>query len=277
MRDADGALTGIVVNVACPSQSEEHGEFFSSDFWHPVREGIAARYGAGVHLLPQCAPAGDLSPHLMTCKKEEADLRGRLGLDAKGIIARRLLAAVDEGLATASPPEADVVFAHTVHHWRLARWMVTSEEYELEKRIPLMSEEERSRQHYAFQRLWPFGPVCELVSRYERQEEQPVHEVECHVIRIGDAVIATNPFELFVDYGARIRSRSRARQTFMVQLGDGSSNGFYLPTQRAVEGGHYSAQVKSCWVGPPGGQVLVDRTVEAIQALFENDSYPETR
>jgi hypothetical protein len=276
-RDMEGALTGVVINLACPSQCDEHGEFFSADFWHNVREGIAARYGANVHLLPQCAPAGDLSPHLLTDVTEEADLRARMGVDAKGIIARRILAAVAEGFEMAAPAQEALTFVHEVAHWRVPRLKVTREEYELEVRIPTMTDEERSRQHYAFQRLWPFGPVCHLVSRYEQQGENPMHEVESHIIRLGDVVFATNPFELFVDYGMQIRSRSRALQTFLVQLADGSDNGFYLPTQRALDGGHYSAQVKSCWVGPEGGGMLVENTVSAINALFEGCDYPRTR
>jgi hypothetical protein len=276
-RDTAGNLTGIVVNLACPSQCLEHESFFSSDFWHNVREGIAERYGADVQVLPQCAPAGDLSPHLLIHQKEEADLRNRLGVDSRGAIARRILAAVDECLATASTPEDVVWFAHEVCAWRLPRIKVTREEYELEKRIPFMSEAERAQQHYAFRRIWPFGPVCDLVTRYEQQGEEPMHDVESHIIRLGDVVFATNPFELFVDYGARIRCRSRALQTFLVQLSDGSGNGFYLPTQRAMDGGHYSAQVKSCWVGPEGGQRLVENTVATINALFVDADYPVTR
>jgi hypothetical protein len=276
-RDAAGAVTGVVVNLACPSQCEENSEFFSSDFWRHVREGIAARYGANVQLLPQCAPAGDLSPHLMADQRAEKDLRDRLGVDAKGIIARRILAAVAEGFETAAPAQDTLTFVHEVAHWRVPRLKVTREEYELEKRIPTMTDEERSRQHYAFQRIWPFGPCCHLVSRYEQQGENPMHDVESHIIRLGDVVIATNPFELFVDYGMRIRSRSRALQTFVVQLADGSDNGFYLPTQRALDGGHYSAQIKSCWVGPEGGQILVENTVNAINALFAGCDYPKTR
>ena len=220
-------------------------------------------------------PAGDLSPHLMADKTEEADLRARLGLGDVGIVARRILAAVDEGLATASSPEDTVCFEHRVERWSLPRMMVTEAEYELEKRVPEMSDEERARQHYAFRRIWPFGPCCQLVSRYEQQADHPEHPVESHIIRLGDVVFATNPFELFVDYGMRIRCRSRALQTFLVQLADGK--GAYLPTRRALAGGHYSAMIKSNWVGPEGGQLLVDNTVDTINALFADTDYPTTR
>jgi len=274
-RDPAGELTGMLVNLACPSQCQEHMSAFSADYWHCVREAIAERHGAGVHLLPQCAPAGDMSPHLLYDKTEEADLRNRLGLDKCGIITRRIMAAVDEALATASPPEDTVTFAHEVATWQLPRMMVTKEEYKLEKRIYSMSEEELAKQPYGFQRVWPFSDVCELISRYENQEEKSMLDMESHVIRLGDVVFATNAFELYVDYAMRIRSRSKALQTFLVQIADAC--GFYLPTQRAVDHGHYSALVKSCWVGPEGGQVLVENTVAAIDRLFEGEDYPKTR
>lgn len=276
-RDEAGELTGMIVNLACPSQCDESRSAFSADFWHEVREGVRERYGAAVCVLPQCAPAGDMSPHLLADQKEEKDLRERLGLDDKGIIARRILNAVDEGLATASPPEEEIECTHLVSTLRLPRLMVTKEQYELEKRIRDMSEEERRQQDYAFQRIWPFGLVCDLIARYEQQEANPEHEMELHVIRLGDAVFATNPFELFVDYGTRIRCRSRALQTFLIQLADGSHDGFYLPTQRALDHGHYSALIKSNWVGPEGGDMLVEETLKAIDALFEGVEYARTR
>jgi len=44
--------------------------------------------------------------------------------------------------------------------------------------------------------------------------------------------------------------------------------GTYLPTAVAVRGGGYSAIVASSVVGPEGGQVLVDRTVDLINSLW---------
>ena len=275
--DESGKLTGMVVNLACPSQCDESKKEFSSDFWHNVREHLREQYGPTVQLLPQCAPAGDASPHLMLDQREEKDLRDRIHVDDKGIIARRIMAAIEEALAFASPLEQEVEFVHIVRTLHLPRLRVTPEEYEMEKQIPSMSEEERKQQPWGFERIWPFGPVCNIIERYEHQDENPMHDMECHIIRLGDAVFATNPFELFMDYGARIRARSKALQTFLVQLGDGSGNGFYLPTQRALEGGHYSALIKSNWVGPEGGQILVEETLESIAELFADESYPKTR
>ena len=67
------------------------------------------------------------------------------------------------------------------------------------------------------------------------------------------------------------------REWLAVQLADGSGLGSYLPTQRGLDGGHYSAMIKSNWVGPEGGQMLVDETVATIDALFEDVEYARTR
>jgi hypothetical protein len=107
----------------------------------------------------------------------------------------------------------------------------------------------------------------DVVKRFEKQktESHPTMEAELHVLRIGDIAICSNEFELFTDYGIRIQARSRALQTFVIQLaGDGS----YLPTEKAMHGGGYSAIAQSIATGPQGGQILVDRTVERINSLW---------
>ncbi len=86
------------------------------------------------------------------------------------------------------------------------------------------------------------------------------------MLRIGDVAIATNPFELYLDYGVQMKARSPAEQTFLIQLAAGS--GKYLPTPKAIDGGSYSALPVSNLVGPEGGQALVDETVQAIRSFW---------
>ena len=275
--DAAQQLSGVVVNVACPAQCDESSYEYSADYWHHVREALAARFGKKVHLLPLCAPSGDMSPHLLVDGAAEQALRQRTGLDKKGLIAKRLMTAIEAGWETArNHVQTHLELAHRPELISLPLLQVTEEEYALEQQTAVLDEESRKNLPYMFQRLWPFGLVCDLRQRYEYQKTHKERAYECHIVRVGEVVFATNAFELYQDFGIRLRGRSKALQTFVVQLSD-SMDGFYLPTQRALEGGHYSAMIKSNWVGPEGGTLLVDRTIAVVDELFAGEPYPKTR
>jgi hypothetical protein len=104
---------------------------------------------------------------------------------------------------------------------------------------------------------------ADVVKRYEIQKKDPDAklETEVHVLRIRDIVICTNQFELFTDYGLRMQARSNALQAFVIQL---TGPGTYLPTEKDVKGGGYSAVAQSNTVGYKGGQVLVDNTMRCF-------------
>ena len=51
----------------------------------------------------------------------------------------------------------------------------------------------------------------------------------------------------------------------MIQL---AGPGTYLPSARAVQGGGYSAIAESNEVGPEGGRMLVEKTLEQIDTLW---------
>ena len=191
------------------------------------------------------------------------------GLDGVGELARRIVRAVEEVYeAVKDDWRSEVPLVHRVETVRLPMRLVTEAEYAEAKAACSRAAEEIAKDPKASDEKYRRMKWYErAVVRYEAQQNDPnpTQEVEVHVVRIGDAVICTNPFELFTDYGVQIKARSRAEQTFVVQLVGG---GTYLPTERAVRGGGYSAVVYSSQVGPEGGQVLVDRTVEAIDAVF---------
>jgi hypothetical protein len=102
--------------------------------------------------------------------------------------------------------------------------------------------------------------------RFELQQTEPKISYEVHVVRIGDMAMATNPFEYYLDFGVQIQQRSRAVQTFVVQL---TGTGTYVPTQRSVAGGAYGAVPASTAIGPEGGRELVERSLELIDSLWQ--------
>ena len=97
----------------------------------------------------------------------------------------------------------------------------------------------------------------------------PVRQVDCNFLRIGDVAVATNPFELYLEYGQRIQSRSPATQTIIAELTNDILG--YLPTREALAHGHYSAMPADIQIGPDGGEQLVERVVEELNMLFDTD------
>jgi hypothetical protein len=221
--DADRKLTGMLLNLACPSQVDRVA--ISADFWHPLRQGIKAKYGPKIHVFGQCAAAGDQCPEPIIRNKAEKVMTARRKTSWQQELGNRVVRAVDDVWPYA---QADVqtrpVFAHRT----------------IKMNIPNKNSINEAR--------W-------------MPSQAPV---ELHVLRLGDVAIATNPFELFLDYGVQIKGRSKAMLTFISQLTCDYQG--YLPTRRAVAGGDYSAVNHT--VGPIGGRVLVDESVKAINSLW---------
>jgi hypothetical protein len=196
-------------------------------------------------------------------------MRKLRGLDRLEEISRRIVKAVDDAYETVkNDRHADVPLIHKTETIRLPMRLVTEAEYAEAKEAVKKAADQIERNPKAaaaeHRRMKWYETT---VKRFERQKTKakPTYDMELHVVRIGDIAVCTNSFELFTDYGIRMKARSKAVQTFVVQL---AGPGTYLPTEKAVQGGHYSAVVHSSMVGPEGGDVLVDRTVHIINSLW---------
>ncbi len=290
--DANQKLTGIIMNVASPSQVSESEYRLSADYWHDVREEIHHQIGGDIFVLPQCSAAGDQSPHFMYDSKAEERMQKLMFPDVssgRGSLARRKQIGKDLAAATISilpymkdNIEYHPVFEHKKEVLKLTRRLLSKEDVhtakeeaanwhikykELLQKIqenPNIKNEKRWYRDvtYAYSRYnWYAG----VEDRFKLEETHPTIPIEVHVVRIGDVAIATNPFELYVDYGARIKAQSPAVQTFLVQL---SGSGSYVPTARSIKGGAYGAVASSTLIGPEGGQELVEETLAIINSLW---------
>jgi len=272
-----GELVGIVVNVSCPSQEVESRSAVNADFWHPVREALRERFGGQLCILGWTGASGDQSPHLMYRKAADERMRKLRRLNRLEEIARRIVRAVEDAYETVkNDRHADVPLIHKVETIQLPMRLVTEAEY-IEGKVEVEKAAARIEQNSeAAVREYRRMKWYEMtVNRFNRQrtDPKPAYEMELHVLRIGDVAICTNSFELFTDYGIQMKARSKAVQTFVVQL---VGPGTYLPTEKAIRGGHYSAVVHSSLVGPEGGNVLVDRTVNNINSLW-TESRPKAK
>ena len=292
--DTGKRLTGVMVNLASPSQVSEGSRLISADFWHETRLEVRKQLGDGVFILPQCSAAGDLSPHLLVGKVAETRMQRIMGLDSGEAGGRRVQRRRQIAISIADAVTS--VFQYMSDHidWdpefehRMGRVPLTRRLLGKEDALQAREEAEHWKKRYSAmlakieenpeKKLEPywFEDITvaykrmqrgyEVVRRYELQATQPRVPIEVHVLRIGDIAIATNPFELYLDYGIRIKMRSPAVQTFVVQL---SGSGSYLPPARSVEGGSYGSRPASTIFGPKGGQELVEKTLELIDALWQ--------
>jgi len=280
--------TGVIVNLACPSQVMEASNKISSDFMGALREKLRREFSPDFKLLPQISAAGCQSPRdLGRNYRGEPDFWHEDGVEVAG---DRLLGAVRRGWQRAA---GMVKFApelrHVTSNVNLPKRRVTHEEYVAAQHKMAQLETVQSSAD-AFQSFCDEVHVNEKISgrpgpyddkkhhfvqirnqqaithRFEEQFQRPQIAIELQVIRLGSVVFAANPFELFLEFGQRIKARSQARQTFVIQLANGYEG--YLPSSRAEEFGGYGGLIINGTVGAHGGSKLVNDTLEAINASF---------
>ncbi len=289
--DRDKNLTGMVVNVPCPSQVSEHIYQISADYWHETRGELRKRFGEGIFILPQCAPAGDQSPHVLIGKRGEERMWRLKGRDMqqnapRQEIAQKIANAVSDVVPYAGKEiDWNPAFEHTVETLELPRRMISEKDVEeaLEEARPFKEQFEQLMDEIqtnpairqaprwytevtkAYRRMERGNRVRK---RFELQQINPNMPIEVHAIRMGETAFATNPFELYLDYAIRIRELSRAMQTFLVQKA--GCNGTYLPSERSVAHKGYGSVPASTDIGPEGGDKLVEWTVAAVNRMWQS-------
>jgi hypothetical protein len=280
--DSRAQLRGVLINVACPSQVMELESEVSADYWHQVRVQLREKIPQEIVIIPLCGAAGDQTPIdlVRISKDNEKELLQwseqvhsvRRNFDNELImqeIGEKICEAVTRGLRSAKNDiHSDAVFIHKVTDLRLPYQTVSRQDV-AEARQMIADYQNKFNQENKLEvkdMIELFKPIG-ILDRYEQQESDPFVSVEVHVFRFGDIALVTSPFELFTEYGVRIKARSNAEQTFVVQLACGNTG--YLPTETAIKGGSYSGLVASMSAGPDGGTILVNETVKLINELWD--------
>lgn len=282
--DENKKLTGVMANIACPAQVVEHRSYISSDYWGKVKENLRKEYGEDVFVLGLCSAAGDQCPRDMIrwvqpeSYIDDPNIKRDVVLERNAdpsmfdvtglkLVGRRIsseIIAVHEELNSEYKDEAALIHATPKVVLPLRR--VTKADYKNALEMIEKFVEKNKGRTISFDDNAAMHVYAGIIQRYELQKTVDVFPIEVHIVRFGDIAIATNPFELFLDYGNQIRARSKAKQTFLIQLACGSDG--YLPTEKAEKGGHYSAYVSSGYAGHEGGELLVRETLDGINKMF---------
>ena len=280
--DMNKKLTGVVANVACPAQVLEHQNFISSDYMGKLKGLIREKYGNEVNLLGLISPAGDMCPRdlvrwvdaeieLKDPNIERAVILPRKAdpsmFDIKGCekVAKRIANEIFWALDDVEEYVTEAELVHKNIKLDLPLRRVTPKEYE-ESLAVIRQFADKCKSNVTYEDNAKLQIYSGNVSRYLLQQTMDLFGIEMHVLRLGNIAFATNPFELFLNYGNQVRARSLASQTFLIQLSCGSFG--YLPTEKAEKGSHYSAFIASGMAGHEGGNLLVRKTLTEINKLF---------
>ena len=285
--DKNKKLTGVVANIACPSQILEQRSFISADFWGRAKANIRAKLGSDVYLLGLGGAGGDQCPRDLVRwvepetpiddphvkrpnpirRKADPSMFDISGCNKAGKRISNEIISVYEDI---TEYKDSAVLTHKVLSLDLPLRKATKTEYNNAVReIEYYVEKTKDKPTFTFEDNAKVYVHAGLISRYRYQQFAEIFTVESHIVRFGDVAFATNPFELFLDYGNRIKARSYAAQTFIVQLCCGK--GGYLPTEKAEKAGHYSAYITSGNVGHEGGDLLVREQLKTINEMFDGE------
>ena len=285
--DTNKKLTGVVANIACPSQILEQRSFISADYWGRAKANIRAKLGSDVYLLGLGGAGGDQCPRDLVrwvepetpiddphvkrpnpiIRKADPSMFDISGCNRAG---KRVSNEILSVLEDITEYKDEAFLEHKVLNIDLPLRKATKSEYNNAVReIEYFVEKSRDKDTFTFEDNAKVFVHAGLISRYRYQQFSETFTVESHIVRFGDVAFATNPFELFLDYGNRLKARSYAAQTFIVQLCCGG--GGYLPTEKAEKAGHYSAYITSGNVGHEGGDLLIRRQLKEINEMFKDD------
>ena len=298
--DEKQKLTGIVVNVPCPSQLCEHFTKLSADYWGFVRELVAKEYGPDVFVLPQCAAAGDVSPRTlhyiqaqarrMRLKYGKTYVPGHMKEDPsyeynKSItecmdIAERIMEGIKDVYSWAKKDiKTEVAVRHRVTQMELERRKITDEEKawceenleilkDMEPKAEDMTPEEFRKElsNYNSKVRRNRGGI----ERCEDVKKNPNLTMQSHTVQIGDIAFATIRFETYIDFMHRLQARSPFIQTFVMQLA-GTEGGNYLATHRGAEAKGYSASMFCNMVSADGGQQWVENQLQILNEMKAQD------
>ena len=279
--DLNGNLTGAAICIPCPSQVYELHDFISADYWGEARTQIREQLG-NIFILPWCGAAGDQNPLdlvriskdnakelIVWNRQETAVFRNIDMLRECQEIGERICEAVVRGYRKAKNyVENRPVFKTKVFEMDVALRTVDKEDVDAaQARIDaVMAKYAPGEKMSEAEMIRCFEDIGYL-NRWKLQQTTTRFKFPIFVFRLGKAVFATNPFELYVDFSFRMKARCKARQAFIIQLSSNAKGG-YLPTQIAVDGGSYGSKPVSTLVGPAGGDELVEKTLAAMDSLF---------
>lgn len=252
--DEEGRLLALLHNNCCHATCLESASFASADFPGEARRLIREALGEPLPVLYLQGASGDTSPWNMEATTPHYSGEQRV----REIGA--LLAAETLRLLRATDPVASPILRHAYTDLPIAVRLPNAEQLRRAEEIAALGEEKAGRGEFVL-------AVCGTLRLQREFGENPVDTLAVHALRVGDLAIATNPCELYCQFGLDIKRRSPAPVTMVAQLSDGFSG--YCPTVYGVLGGGYSGD-PTYWtrLEIAAGYRIVDASARLLHRLW---------
>ncbi|MGB2615012.1 MAG: hypothetical protein WBE06_09940 [Phycisphaerae bacterium] len=253
--DEDGRHIAVAHHNTCHATCVEGATFASADFPGEARQRLRESLGDNVPVLYLQGASGDVSPWNMLRAPPQYDGEQRLR-EVGAFLAQETLRLMREARLEASP-----VLRHLFEDVPLAVRIPTPEQVAKARQAQADGEGKVDRWNYVLL-------VDGLLRLYEIFKDHPVDALAVHALRVGDFALATNPCELYCQYGLDIKRRSPAAVTAVAELADGVSG--YCPTIPAIMGGGYSSDPTYwCRLEPYAGYKLVEVSARLVNRLWK--------
>jgi len=253
--DNNDTIIAVAHHNTCHATCTESGSFASADFPGVARDVIRKSLKKNVPVLYLQGASGDISPW---------DLMNRTPWDGEQRKQEigRMLAAETLRIMTKTKVTERTVIRSVQEGIRVAVKIPDASAMKKAEKIIKLGVEKTGQ--------WDYVLAWSRKKLYERYHKRPVETLPVHVVRIGDYAVATNPCELYCQFGLDIKRRSPAPITAVMQLTNGFSG--YCPTICGIRGGGYSGEpIYWCRLEPYAGYEIVEVSARLLHRLWEKE------
>ncbi|HEY1068275.1 MAG TPA: hypothetical protein VGE52_19275, partial [Pirellulales bacterium] len=229
--NAEGRLTGCVVNFACHATTSPGG--ISANYVYYLERVVQGYYGKDVPVVFVNGASGDVTqvdnqnPFRQPSAEQWAQLvGGRIGAEAL-----KVLFSIEQSAGTLTPVDSRVALK-TIPRRKPS-------EARLKAALELVQKDTKTVNLTD----WTFAK--ELVLLDAKLAKEPEVEVEVQAVQVGPVVFLTTPAEYFCQFGLEQKAASGFPFTFPVSLANGCVG--YVPTEEAFgpQGGGYETRLTS--------------------------------
>ena len=255
--DMDGNLIAILHNNTSHPTCFYGRGFYSADFPGAARSYLREALGQIPALFFNGA-FGDINIENMLSPRIHRETGEQKVLRAGHIMAGETLRLLHEGEFHESP-----ILAHAYEDLNVSVRLPGAEKVDWAKKI--LARADSGEKIDAWDMLLAHGATL-LQKEFG---ENPLDTVSVHVVRIGDALLVTQPCELYCQFGIDIKRRSPAKYTAVCGVTDGYSG--YCPTMAGILGGGYSGE--AIWwtrLSPESGYQIVDSAAKLMNQVWQS-------